>query len=613
MFRVVAFSLAFFILAWGLTPTISQLTWGAAFANTQNDKQDQERSRSPQGIPDNADERRDRVTATRERKRLFRRQTLPRDIRSYDGSGNNIDHPDWGASFSRLKRIADADYADGVASLAGPLRPSARIVSNEIIHQAEDAFIENEFGTSDFLWQWGQFLDHDIDLTDGSTDEAANIIVPKGDSYFDPLQSGDVIIPFNRAIYDLQSGTDASNPREQENEITSWIDASMIYGSDDERAAALRVGPNSPYLKMSPGKLLPYNERSLANANGFVADPTSLFLAGDVRANEQIGLTVMHTLFVREHNRLARKLKRRMPRADAETIFQSARRIVIAEIQIITYNEFLPALIGENALPPYTRYKATVDPTIINEFSAAAYRLGHSMLSSEIMRIESDGDVSSGGNIALRDAFFTGPSYLKKKKDIDPILRGLAMQTHQRIDAKVISDVRNFLFGAPGAGGFDLASLNIQRGRDHGLASYNETREAFGLPRVSNFSEISSDPALQLALFKTYGSVDNIDLWVGGLAEDPVHSEGSQVGPLFREILARQFTALRDGDRFWYKRDLNKLELSLVRKTTLARIIRRNTGIRREIPNNVFYVRDVPRDKRENRFERNSSLSSPFE
>lgn len=608
MFRVEAFSIAFFFLTWGLSPTISQLTWGAAFANTQNDEQDLERSKSPQGITDNAKETRDRVTRRRERTRLFRHQTPSRETRSYDGSGNNIDHPDWGASFSRLKRIADADYADGVASLAGPLRPSARIVSNEIVHQAEGALIENAFGTSDFLWQWGQFLDHDIDLTDGSTDEAANIIVPKGDPYFDPTQSGDIIIPFNRAIYDPRSGTDTSNPREQENEISSWIDASMIYGSDNERAAALRVGPNSPYLKMSSGKLLPYNELNLANANGFVADPTALFLAGDVRANEQIGLTVMHTLFVREHNRLARFLKRRMRRADAETIFQAARRLVIAEIQIITYNEFLPALIGENALPPYNGYKATVDPTIINEFSAAAYRLGHSMLSAKLMRIESDGDVSSGGNIALRDAFFSGPTYLKKKKDLDPILRGLAMQTHQRIDAKVIIDVRNFLFGAPGAGGFDLASLNIQRGRDHGLGSYNETRVALGLPRVNSFSEISSDPALQLSLFRTYGSVDNIDLWVGGLAEDPVHSEGSQLGPLFREILIRQFTALRDGDRFWYKRDLNKLELSLVRKTTLARIIRRNTGIRHEIPDNVFYVHDEPRYNHDNVFGISSSF-----
>lgn len=551
-------------------------------------RQVERQSNSPQGIEGDRDERRKRAKGARESKKSRRDGT--RERRTYDGSGNNIANPEWGATFIHLQRFGLADYADGISTLAGPLRPSARAISNDIVAQAEGESVPNAFGASDFMWQWGQFLDHDLDLTDGSTDEAAPIAVPPGDPFFDPDGTGAETIPFFRALYDVETGTDLSNPREQENEITAWIDASMVYGSDEERAAALRVGPDSPFLKTSDGNLLPFNVDGLANANGPVADPTSLFLAGDVRANEQVGLAVMHTLFVREHNRLASELQRDRPKASPEDIFQAARRLVIAEIQIITYNEFLPALIGPKAIKAYRKYDAEINPSIFNEFSVAAYRLGHSMLSNDILRLDAAGEEISEGDIPLQSAFFTAPQLLLEESDLDPILRGLAGQAHQQIDVKIVNALRNFLFGAPGAGGLDLASLNIQRGRDHGAGSYNDTREALGLPRASDFDEITSDTDLQLALSTTYGSVDDIDLWIGGLAEDPLVDEGSQLGPLFREILIRQFTALRDGDRFWFERDLKRDELERLDGVTLAHVIRSNTGIGDELQDNVFYV-----------------------
>ena len=551
-------------------------------------RQVERQSNSPQGIAGDRDERRKRAKGARESKKSRRGGT--REHRTYDGSGNNIANPEWGATFIHLQRFGPADYADGISTLAGPLRPSARAISNDIVAQAEGESILNAFGASDFTWQWGQFLDHDLDLTDGSTDEAAPIVVPPGDPYFDPDGTGAETIPFFRAVYDEETGTDLANPREQENEITGWIDASMVYGSDEERAAALRVGPDSPFLKTSDGNLLPFNVDGLANANGPVADPTGLFLAGDVRANEQVGLTVMHTLFVREHNRLASELQRARPNASAEEIFQAARRLVIAEIQIITYNEFLPALIGPTAIKAYRKYDARINPSIFNEFSVAAYRLGHSMLSNEILRLDAAGEEIPEGDIPLQEAFFTAPQLLLEEGDLDPILRGLAGQAHQNIDVKIVNALRNFLFGEPGDGGLDLASLNIQRGRDHGAGSYNDTREALGLPRVSDFDEITSNADLQLALSTSYGSVDDIDLWIGGLAEDPLVEEGSQLGSLFREILIRQFIALRDGDRFWFERDLTRKELERLEGVTLARVIRSNTGIGDELQDNVFYV-----------------------
>ena len=156
----------------------------------------------------------------------------------------------------------------------------------------------------------------------------------------------------------------------------------------------------------------------------------------------------------------------------------------------------------------------------------------------------------------------------------------------QQIDMLVIDGVRNFLFGEPGAGGFDLASLNMQRGRDHGLPDYNSVRAAFGLTRVASFAEITSDPPSQDGLASLYGSVDNIDAWIGGLVED--HVAGALVGELVYTVLTDQFECLRDGDRLWYERVFSPADVATLERTTLANVIRRNADIDDEIPDNVF-------------------------
>ena len=213
--------------------------------------------------------------------------------------------------------------------------------------------------------------------------------------------------------------------------------------------------------------------------------------------------------------------------------------------------------------------------------------LGYGSMGKEIERIALDQNINviAEGNLELRDAFFN-PEAITDEGGIDPILRGLAKQVAQRLDPFVIDDVRNFLFGPPGAGGFDLASLNIQRGRDHGLPRYNDVREQMGLPRVSNFSQISSDADIQMRLADAYGNVDDIDLWVGGLCEDSV--AGSHLGELFQLIIKEQFEALRDGDRFWYERKLGNAELQEVQATRLSDVIKRNTSIGSELQNDVF-------------------------
>lgn len=508
--------------------------------------------------------------------------TLAFEPRTMDGTYNNVQNPDWGKADSQLHRQMDSDYQDGIDAPTEYTRPSARYISNIVASQSKLRY--NKKYVTDMVWQWGQFIDHDLDLTTGAhPQEEYNIHVPEGDPYFDKDSTGHERIPFDRSVYDHATGSDTSNPRQQLNKITSYLDGSMVYGSNLQRATALRTMDGTGRLKTSKKNLLPYNKNGLDNAGG---NGATLFLAGDIRANEQVGLTTMHTLFMREHNRLAYKIRKQHPYLSGDQIYERARRKVGAYIQIITYNEFLPALLGPKALSHYYGYDENVDASASNIFSTAAYRFGHSMLSPEIYRLKKNGKPIPQGHLALRDAFFA-PDILRHQGGIDPILRGLSKKLAQDVDTYVIDDVRNFLFGKPGKGALDLVSLNIQRGRDHGLPTYNEACIEMGLPPATKFSEITSNQKVRKRLAKAYNhDVEMVDVWVGGLAEDHVH--GTLVGPLFFEILKNQFEKFRDGDRFFYKNTYSRYQIKKLEKTTLADIIRRNTKIGREIQDNVF-------------------------
>ncbi len=274
------------------------------------------------------------------------------EFRAIDGTGNNLSNPDWGSAGSLLLRRSAPDYGNGISTPAGAGRASAREISNLVC--AQPSLLPISVPVTSFIWQWGQFLDHDLDLTGPAEPaEPFDIAVPTGDLFFDPFSTGSEIITLDRSVFDPATGTSTSNPREQVNTLTAWIDASNVYGSDPARATALRANDGTGRLKTSAGDLLPFNTGGLPNGGGTGA---SLFLAGDVRANEQAGLTAMHTLFVREHNRLAAKIRHHEPGLSDDEIYERARRIVSAEMQVITYKEFLPRLLGPGALAPYAGY-----------------------------------------------------------------------------------------------------------------------------------------------------------------------------------------------------------------------------------------------------------------
>ena len=510
------------------------------------------------------------------------------DDRTIDGTGNNAG----GAAGSQLMRLTTPSYGDGFSLPSGGDRPSPRLVSNVVADQTHSVPSAN--GLSSFVWAWGQFLDHDISLTPGhEPNEPFNIDVPTGDLHFDPDGLGGAIIPLNRSIYETNTGT--TDPRQQLNQITSFIDGSTLYGSDATRAAALRTGVDGLLETSHGGKLMMYNTTGLDNASLPGQDPTTLYFSGDVRSNENAALTALHTLFMREHNRLAVEIKDANPLWTDEQIFQRARKIVGAQIQAITYNEFLPALGVE--LAPYTTYGAGVDASIANEFSTAAYRFGHSMLTPTILRLDQAGHEIDAGHLALRDAFFN--AQVISADGIEPVLLGLVAQQQEEIDHYIIDDVRNFLFGPPGAGGLDLAALNMQRVRDHGLPGYVQMRDELstlfgaGLGPITGFGDITSDATLAAKLEAAYVTVDKIDPWIGLLAED--HLPGTSIGATMSLILADQFTRLRDGDKYYfeYDPDISPLLAAQIGRTTLSDVIVANTWLG-YFPADVFQAHPVP-------------------
>ena len=304
---------------------------------------------------------------------------------------------------------------------------------------------------------------------------------------------------------------------------------------------------------------------------------TKLFVAGDVRANENPLLISMHTLFVREHNRLCDQFKSENISLTDEELYQRARRHVSAHLQNIVFNEWLPSM-GVN-LPIYSGYQPELEPGIFSVFTSAAFRLGHTLISSNIIRIDADGESLPRGHITLRDAFFN-PASILLADGIDSYLQGMATQEQQELDFRMIDDVRNFLFGPPGTGGgLDLAAININRGRERGLPDYNTVRTNFGMPSVTNFEQITEDVSEANLLASAYSSVDDIDPWVGFLAE--YHMPDALFGQTIMLIMSRQFQLLRDGDRFYFENDpvLTQDEKGIIRNTSFRDLITRNTSI----------------------------------
>ncbi|XP_035828707.1 peroxidase-like protein 3 isoform X2 [Aplysia californica] len=454
------------------------------------------------------------------------------------------------------------------------------------------------------VMQWGQFIDHDITAFPVATELdstikccGSNSSIPqlcKDENCFPillPANDGDfrgTCMEFVRSVAARDPQGNILNPRQQINSVTSFIDGSQIYGSSEELLKKLRE-PNSFLLKTKLGKFLP---EATDEAEGCILRENSndyCFLAGDSRVNEHPALASMHTLWMREHNRIARELAKLRPQDSTEEIFQLTRKIVGALLQKITYNDWLPIILGTVATQGKLVSKSgrstpnlAVDPRISNSFSTATFRFGHSLVPAEILIGER--------NVHLRDLFNRPAEVLD---NLDDVLAGLAAVSRihgpvactscllEDVDREVAEDLTKFLFeppNSPRGSGFDLVSLNIQRGRDHGIPPYTTFREFCNLPALTGFNDRAlGQHGSRLAT--VYESVDDIDLFTGLLYEPHVY--GGIIGETLMCLIGNQFIHLKSADRFFF--DTSELEfgftddqLENIRKTTLASIMCEN-------------------------------------
>ncbi len=504
-------------------------------------------------------------------RRLRRECRAIRDeqFRTLDGVCNNIANPNQGSAEEPLLILA----TPRPTLRNGLRRPNPRTISNIVCD--EPVPIRNDRKMSELVTFFGQFLDHTVTFVpvngpEEPSPEPLNIDIPAGDLIFTEPSS---YIPFFRSV---------RSRRAPFNELTSYIDASSVYGVGEDEARNLR--------ELKGGRL------RLPN-NFLPQDAKGQFEAGDRRASENGNLISVHTIFAREHNTVAAEVAEAYPAFDDEQIYQLARHIVAAEIQAIVYHEFIPALTGSK-LAPYNGYDRNVVGTVSNVFSTAAFRVGHTLLNTTVTSIATDGTVR---NRALRESFFSPKAFFEDT--VDGLFRGMMSGFAAEVDNGITGEVRNFLIDEPKSEErLDLPALNIQRGRDHRLPVCNVVRQQFGLAPFTSFSQISSDPDVVDRLSKAYDNVNQIDTWVCGICED--HVAGSSLGALFNTVVRSEFTRLRDGDRFYFERSRyftreQRQRIATIRKLSgrnnelgaiMKMVIARNSGIALSEINNPFFV-----------------------
>jgi hypothetical protein len=602
-------------------------------------------------------------------------RAAPIEWRSLDGSRNNLAHPHWGQTGREYLRVAKPSYADGIAAMVRG--PDARYISNRVFNDIGQNVV-SETGVSQWGWVWGQFLDHTFGLRNERRGESASILFREDDPT-EAFRNDLGAIDFARTP--AAPGTGRSTPRQQINTVSSYIDAFAVYGATRSRLEWLRAGPVDGNMANNDASLLlPDGYLPRADARGkpakappmdlmgaLAADPSNAVVAGDVRANENIALTAVHTLFAREHNRIVSQLPETL---SSEERFQIARRVVGAEQQYITYHEFLPAL--GVVLPPYAGYDPTVNPTLSNEFATVGYRV-HSMVHGELEPKAPDGTYRPGQLKALTGTGIEaepeegavvlviplGVAYgnpdLLQAVGLGPLLEGLGAERQYRNDEQIDDSMRSILFQIPKPGTrnpsvcgepfvnpkcfsdvLDLGAIDVERGRDHGMPSYNQLRVAYGLapktsytgitgestdrfpsnslvagpdpiddPRSLDFTKLQdanghrlkprTDEAQAETILATRrttlaarlraiygpGNVDKVDAFVGMVSEP--HVRGTEFGELQLAMWAKQFQALRDGDRFFYLNDpvLDRIrrKYGIDYRNTLADVIRMNTSV----------------------------------
>ncbi|XP_048387275.1 thyroid peroxidase [Stegostoma tigrinum] len=564
--------------------------------------------------------------------------------RLINGTCNNRNNPRWGSTNSALARWLPPEYEDGFSQpkgwnpehlYRGFKLPLVRDITNKILRTSVQTNMTEDHLYSHILVEWGQYIAHDFAFTPQSISQAAfvggvdcgntcqnlNPCFPIKALQNDPHSKINECITFYRSSPSCGTGDQQTlfealsnlNSRQQINAVTSFIDASTVYGSTAAHATRLRDHSSKKGLLLANKRykdgnqeLLPFIDQvpspCIQAPNSTHNERIECFLAGEGRANEVLTLASMHTLWMREHNRLAKALHRMNSHWNSETIYQETRKIIGALHQIITMRDYIPKILGSQAfdqlLGKYDGYDETLNPTLSNVFATAAFRFGHATISPKVQRFDENfKEHPKYPSLDLHDTFFS-PWRIIKEGGLNPLFRGLLTKPAklQTSDQMMVEELTEKLFTLTSATAMDLASLNLQRGRDHGLPGYNDWREYCELERLetkANLRKAISDLDLVEKIMDLYGHPNNIDIWLGGLAEDFL--PGARIGPLFACLIGKQMKTLREGDRFWWENpgvftSAQRYELA---QHSLSRVICDNTAIT-EVPLDAFRFGKYP-------------------
>lgn len=506
-------------------------------------------------------------------------QTPPPGVSHYrtaDGSWNNLADPKEGAAGTRFLRNVELTAIRPEIG-AQLLTPNPREISCKLLSRPTGADGRPAMQAVPFLnllaASWIQFMTHDW-INHGE-------ICSDGDAIEVPLPDDDVA----RARYGqtrMLVGRSQPDPTRREgievaaassiNEVTHWWDGSQIYGSDQDTQDSLRSHVGGK-MRVGPDGRLP-------------VDNNGVELAG-FRRNWWVGLAMLHTLFVREHNAICDELQGAYPQWNDNRLFNVARLINAAVMAKIHTVEWTPAILPHRALNTalnanwfgllvnffrHGKARKTVDEIKVRnaevggvvgnpidkhgrsfgltEEFVEVYRL-HSLLPEDLVLQRHNGP--GVAVVPLRATRQSGSPRTTQRHSLADLFYSFGVQ---HPGALVLNNFPRFMqeLSIPGHPFFDVGTVDIVRARERGVPRYNEFRRQLGLNPIRCFADLTDDPDEVRKLEEVYGAnpadVEKLDLLIGTLAEGhrPTHFG---FGETMFQIFILNATRRLQADRFY--------------------------------------------------------------